>query len=59
MWKKEAVERKDVLLRKKYESGELSAAEFLKKLFSTKEADRRRRRIVEKNEKLNKRLQEV
>ena len=49
--------RNDVELRKKYQAGEISADEFLDKLFSTNEADRRRKRIVEKNEKFNRKYQ--
>ncbi|WP_164670978.1 hypothetical protein [Virgibacillus doumboii] len=59
MKKKEVAERKDVLLRQMYESGELSADEFLEKLFSTREADRKRRNIVKKNEKSTGSLQEA
>ncbi|MHA6258373.1 hypothetical protein ACXYMX_00545 [Sporosarcina sp. CAU 1771] len=59
MKKKKAVERKDVVLRQMYESGELDPEEFLEKLFSTKEADRKRRSIVEKNEKYSRHLQEA
>ena len=59
MRKKESYEsRKDVLLRQMYDSGELTAEEFLEKLFSTKEADRRRRSIVKKFERIRK-LQEA
>lgn len=52
------VAKKDAL-RKKYESGELSADEFLEKLFNSSEADRRRRNIVKRNEKSTKKLQQV
>lgn len=51
--------KRNLELRRKYENGEISAEEFLDKLFSSREADRRRRNIVKKNEKSTKRLQEV
>lgn len=59
MKKKETTDRKDLLLRQMYESGQIGADEFLDRLFNTKEADRKRRKIVEKNEKSSKRLQEA
>ncbi|WP_379545397.1 hypothetical protein [Oceanobacillus sojae] len=46
-------------LRRKYDEGEITAEQFLDRLFSTREADRRRRKIVAKNEKLNKKLQKA
>ena len=57
MKEKEVVKRKDLLLREKYESGEISADEFLEKLFKSNETDRKRKRIVEKNKKLYRHLQ--
>lgn len=57
MNRKEVVKRKDLLLRKKYESGEINADEFLEKLFESTEADRKRRRIVEKNQRAIRHLQ--
>lgn len=59
MKKRRVVERKDVILRKMYESGEISSEEFLNKLFSTREADRKRIRIVEKNKKYSSHFQEA
>lgn len=52
-------ERKDLVLRQKYENGEISADDFIKRLFSSREADRNRRKIVEKNEKSTRHLQQV
>lgn len=49
--------RIDKLLRRAYESGELTAEEFLDKLFASKEADRTRRKIVNENKKSVKQLQ--
>lgn len=54
-----AKDRKDNNLRKMYQAGELTADDFLQKLFSTNEADRRRKNIVKKNEKLSKRFSKV
>ncbi|WP_156960087.1 hypothetical protein [Oceanobacillus manasiensis] len=52
-------ERKDVELRRKYDNGEISVDEFYNKLFSSRVADRDRRKIVKKNEKLNKEFQKA
>ncbi|RKO61678.1 hypothetical protein [Caldibacillus debilis] len=53
MKNKEMLEiREDVLLRQMYETGELTAEEFLERLFSTEEADKRRRSIVKRNERI-------
>lgn len=52
-------ERKDMELRRKYDEGEITAEQFIDRLFSTREADRRRRKIVAQNEKLNKKLQKA
>jgi hypothetical protein len=46
------VERKNLKLRTKYESGDMSAQEFLEKLFNTREGDRKRRNIENKFNKI-------
>ncbi|WP_349730467.1 hypothetical protein [Peribacillus frigoritolerans] len=48
------VERKNLKLRSMYDKGNLSAEEFLSKLFDTKEGDRKRRNIENKYKKNNK-----
>ncbi len=48
----DTVKRKDVILREKYETGRLSADEFLQKLFSSREGDRKRQNLVKKKEKV-------
>jgi hypothetical protein len=46
------VERKNLKLRTMYESGDMSAQEFLEKLFNTREGDRKRRNIENKFNKI-------
>jgi hypothetical protein len=48
------VERKTLKLRSLYESGNISAEEFLEKLFNTREGDRKRRNIENKFNKIYK-----
>ncbi|SDI19446.1 hypothetical protein SAMN05192534_12460 [Alteribacillus persepolensis] len=57
--KKKVVKRNDLKLRRQYEAGELSAEEFLDKLFNSNDADRKRKRIEEKNSKTTKSLQKA
>lgn len=45
--------REDLKLRMQYESGAISAREFINKLFNSKESDRKRREIVERNKASN------
>lgn len=52
MKKKNIVESKDARLREMYEDGKISAEEFIERLFSSKEADRRRQNIVKKKERI-------
>lgn len=51
---KQSVESESNQLRKMYDSGFISAEEFVKKLFASKEADRKRRDIVKKVEQFRK-----
>ncbi|MEB5480869.1 hypothetical protein P8825_14985 [Shouchella clausii] len=48
------VENESIKLRKMYDSGFISAEEFVKKLFASDEADRKRRDIVKTVEKFRK-----
>ncbi|WP_157911741.1 hypothetical protein [Alteribacter populi] len=48
----------DAKLRKQYDNGEITAEEFIEKLFASETADNRRRKIVEKNRKLRNRRKE-
>jgi hypothetical protein len=48
------VERKTLKLRSKYESGDMSAQEFLERLFNAREGDRKRRNIENKFNKIQK-----
>lgn len=50
MIEKKYFDRDDVSLRRMYEEGKINSKEFLELLFSSKEADRTRRKIVKKNE---------
>lgn len=57
--KKKVAERKDMYLRNQYEAGAIDADEFLRKLFTTKEADRTRINIEKKNKRFHKTMQEA
>lgn len=59
MLKKNTYKRNDLILRSKYDNGEISAEEFLDKLFNSVEGNRNTNKVVEKNKKITRQLQNV
>jgi hypothetical protein len=55
--KKGTYKRNDLILRSKYDSGEISAEEFLDKLFNSAEGNRNNNKVIEKNKKITRQLQ--
>jgi predicted metalloprotease with PDZ domain len=51
--------RHDLLLREKYENGEISADDFLKKLFNSREGNRKVGKVLENNKEALKKLQQA
>lgn len=52
-----ACKRNDLLLRERYDNGEIDANEFLEKLFNSKEGNRKARKVLESNKEALKKFQ--